>query len=70
MSLKELKAEVDSLKPDERFELAAYLQHLQEKDDPEYHRKLRKANERIDEGQGVTLEELRKLVAVLDSKGL
>ena len=70
MSLQELKAEVEELSPEQQFELAAYLQHLREQHDPNYYAKITAANERLAKGKGVTLDELRKLVAVMDEKGL
>jgi hypothetical protein len=60
VSLQELKAEVEELSTEQQFELAAYLQHLREQQDANYHDKLTAANERLAAGKGVSLDELRK----------
>ena len=70
MSLNELKHSVEGLTPDERFELAAFLQHLAQKEDPGHRRALDEANARIAVGKKISLDELRKMVAVMDAKEL
>jgi hypothetical protein len=68
MSLQDLKNAVVELTPDERVDLEAFLQHLSHKDDEDYLRELDEASERLSAGKGVSLDELRKMVAVLDQK--
>jgi hypothetical protein len=70
MSVQELKHSAAELTPDERFELAAFLQHLTQKDDPNHQRTLDQADARISSGKKISLEELRKMVSVMDEKGL
>lgn len=70
MSVQELKHSAAELTPDERFDLAVFLQHLTQKDDPEHQRALDQADARISAGKKVSLEELRKMVSVMDEKGL
>lgn len=70
MSVQELKHSVAELTPEERFDLAVFLQHLSQKDDPEHQRALDQANGRISSGKKVSLEELRKIVSVMDEKDL
>ena len=68
MSLQELKNAVVNLTSEERFDLEAFLQHLAHKDDRAYLRELDEASDRVTAGKGVSLDELRKMVAVLDQK--
>ena len=55
MTFEELKEPVEQLSPDERFKLAAYLQHLADKDDVDHLRSLDEAGDKI------PLQELRQL---------
>ena len=64
MSLRELETKVVELTPDERWHLAAFIRFLEQKDDPELHRQLAEADARLKAGQGVTLEELRRKLAL------
>jgi len=70
MSVQELKHSAAELTPDERFDLAVFLQHLAQKDDPEHQRALDQSDARISAGKKVSLEELRKMVSVMDEKGV
>ena len=70
MSVQELKQSAGKLTPEERFDLAVFLQHLAQKDDPEHQRALGQADARISDGKKVSLEELRKMVSVMDEKGV
>jgi len=69
MSLQDLKNAVAELTPEERSDLEAFLQHLAHKDDQAYLRELDEASERISAGKGVSLDGLRKMVAVLYQNG-
>ena len=68
MSLQELKNAVTELTPEERFDLEAFLQHLAHKDDHAYLRELDESSERITAGKGVSLDEVRKLIAAVEGK--
>jgi hypothetical protein len=68
MSLQELKNAVTELTPEERFDLEAFMQHLAHKDDQTYLHELDEASERIASGKGVSLEEVRKLIAMVEGK--
>lgn len=70
MHLHALKHSIEEMTPGERFDVARFLQHLAQKDDPEHQRALDQADARIPAGKKVSLEELRKMVSVMDEKGL
>jgi hypothetical protein len=70
MSVQELQHSVAELTAEERFDLAVFLQHLAQKDDSEHQRALDQADARISSGKKVSLEELRKMVSVMNEKGL
>jgi hypothetical protein len=68
MSVQEIKNGIVQLTPEERFDLAVFLQHLTQKDDPDHQRELDEANDRITSGHGISLEELRKMAALVDHR--
>ena len=70
MSLQDIKHSVVEMTPAERFDLAAFLQHLSQKDDPEHQRALDEADARISAGKGVSLDELRKMVGAMNAQNL
>ena len=61
MTFEELKEPVEQLSPGERFKLAAYLQHLADKDDVDHLRSLDEACDRVEAGDKIPLQELRQL---------
>lgn len=68
MSLQDLKNAVVELTAEERFDLEAFLHRLAHKDDQAYLRSLDQASERILAGKGASLDEVRKMAALLDEK--
>ena len=69
MSVADVKHQIDQMTADERFYVAAYLQHLANEDDPEYHAEVSKAERRMDAGKKVSLEELTSRHQALKNLG-
>ena len=58
MSLAEVKQQIDQMTEEERFYVAAYLQHLANEKDPAHRSELADADRRMDAGRKVSFEEL------------
>lgn len=63
----EIKTTIDKMTDDERFFAAAYLEHLAQVNDPAYQRMLDERMKRMDAGQKITLEELRRVHQILEN---
>ena len=60
----------DTLTPDDRLVLAAYLKHLGRKDDPAYQAELTRLNQEIDAGRKFTLDQVQRMHEALKAEGL
>jgi hypothetical protein len=69
MSLAEIKKSVAGLTVEERFELAAYIAHLNRLDDPEYRAELEERMAAMDSGRKTTSIELESLHEDLVRRG-
>jgi alanine racemase len=69
MSVAELKQQVASLTADERLELAAWITHLNQKDDPDHKAELARRMAAMDAGTKITRTELERLMAGLNAQG-
>lgn len=65
MSLAEVMQEIDTLSPEERLKVQAYLVHLRRKEDPAYRKELKERLDRVSAGDGVSDEQLRRNVKPL-----
>lgn len=70
MQLDELKQAVAVISADDRLALTAYLRHLDRVDTDANREALSEANRQIDAGDFVTLEQLRRVHAILLAEGL
>jgi hypothetical protein len=66
VTVEELKRGIEESSPEERLLLAAYLKHLERKDDPAYKKELTRLNQEIDDGKKFTLEQVRHLHETLN----
>ena len=69
MSVADVKQQIDQMTDDERFYVAAYLQHLVNEKDAEYRSECSSANRRMDEGKKVSFEELTARHEALEKEG-
>jgi len=60
MSLREIEEKVMELTPDERWHIAALIRFLEDRDNPEYLRKLEEADARIESGRGLSIDSLQQ----------
>ena len=70
MSVAEVMRTADTLTPDDRLVLAAYLKHLGRKDDPAYQAELTRLNQEIDAGRKFTLDQVQRMHEALKAEGL
>jgi hypothetical protein len=70
MSSTELIKTANSLNPEERVFLAAYLKHLTRVDNPAYQSELSRLNQEIDDGKKFSLEQVKRLHDSLKAEGL
>ena len=63
MSVAEVKREIEQVSPSEREEVALHLQALRLIGSPEYRERVMRAEEDIDAGRYVTLDQLGELIA-------
>lgn len=70
MQFNELKQAVAVISADDRLALTAYLRHLDRVDTDANREALSEANRQIDAGDFVTLEQLRRVHAILLAEGL
>ena len=70
MTLDEIKREAAVLPSEERLRLTAFLKHLERADSVANRADLSRLNRSIDAGDGVTLEQWRKMHAALQAEGL
>ena len=68
MSVAELKHQVAALSVEERLDLAAWIFHLNSKDDPEYQRELARRMDAMDAGTKITSAQLDLLIADLNTR--
>ena len=69
MTVSEVKEQIDAMTDDERFSVAAYLQHLANERDPAHMEALAAANRRINEGHKESFEELLARHEALERSG-
>ena len=69
MTLDELKRGVAELSEEDRLHLSAFLKHLARVDTDENKAELSRLNRQIDEGNYVSLEQLREMHAALEAEG-
>lgn len=69
MSVAELKNRVAALSVEERLDLAAWISHLNSKDDPEYRAELARRMDAMGAGQKITRAQLERLVADVNATG-
>lgn len=69
MSVAELKQQIDQMTEDERFYVAAYLQHLANEKDGDYRSASDGANLRMDAGRKVPFDELMARHELLEKVG-
>ena len=70
VSVTELKQTIDTLGPEERVFVAAYLQHLARVEDPQHQAKLGERMRRMDAGRKITLDQAQRLHEALEAEGL
>ena len=58
MSVAAIKQQIDQMTEDERFYVAAYIQHLENEEDASYRASVADASSRMDSGKKVSFEEL------------
>ncbi len=58
MSVAAIKQQIDQMTEDERFYVAAYIQHLENEEDAGYRAAVADASSRMDSGKKVSFEEL------------
>ena len=69
MSTAEIMAHADKLNLEERGVLAAYLQYLRQKDDPEYRRELGRRVDRMAAGSSISMQKVKELHEELVRRG-
>ncbi len=70
MTVAEIKTGIEHSTPEERLYLAAFLKHLDRKDDPAYQAELTRLNGEIDEGRKFSLDQVKRLHDTLKAEGL
>ena len=70
MTLDDLRHEAANLPAEERLRLAVFLKHLDRVDTAANRAELSRLNRAMDAGDGVTLEQWRKMHAALLAEGL
>jgi hypothetical protein len=70
MTLEELKQGIDQSTEEDRLFLAAYLKHLNRKDDPAYRRELSRLRDEMNEGKRYSLEQVKRVHDALEAEGL
>jgi hypothetical protein len=70
MSIAEIKAEAQRLPADEVQHLAAYFHHLSRRHDPNYAASLDAAAQAVENGDRISLSEVKRLDAELGQAGL
>ena len=69
MTFEEVKQRAAELSEEDRLRLSAFLKHLARVDTDENKAELSRLNRQIDEGNYVTLEQLREISAALEAEG-
>ena len=69
MTFEEVKQGAAELSEEDRLRLSAFLKHLARVDTDENKAELSRLNRQIDEGNYVTLEQLREISAALEAEG-
>lgn len=62
MSVSQVLQEIDTLSPEDRLKVQAYLVHLRRRDDPAHRAELKRRLDQLQAGRGSTEEELRRLL--------
>ena len=70
MTLEEIKREVAVLSSGERLRLTAFLKHLERAESAANRAELFRLNRTVDAGEGISLEQWRKMHSALESEGL
>lgn len=69
MTFEEVKRNAAELSQEDRLRLSFFLKHLARVDTDENKAELSRLNRQIDDGNYVTLEQLREMNAVLEAEG-
>ena len=69
MSVAQVTQAITQMSEDEQFLVAAFLQHLADERDPQHAVAMEAANQRIESGKSVSLEELMVMHEELERRG-
>ena len=69
MTATEINREIESLAPEERTKVRAFLTHLERVSDHSYLESIDRKIERMQAGQAVTAEDLHQLHSILEKAG-
>ncbi len=69
MTATEINREIETLTPEERSKVRAFLSHLERTSDRNYLETIDRKIERMQAGQAVTADELRQLNSILEKAG-
>ena len=70
MTVAEIKTGIEQSSPEERAYLAAFLKHLERKDDSAYRSELTRLNAEIERGKKFSLAQVKRLHETLKAEGL
>ena len=70
MTALQIKGQIDSMNPDDRFLAAAYLQHLGNQRDDGYRQELARRMDRMDSGKKFTQQQVERLHQALADEEL
>ena len=70
MAMTDVRQQIDAMSEEDRFFASAYLQHLANGSDSERERHLAERLDRLEQGRGVDLDQLKSLHESLAANGL
>ena len=70
MTIADIKTGIEHSSPEERANLAAFLKHLERKEDPAYKSELTRLNDEIDNGKKFSHDQVTRLHETLKAEGL